>query len=117
PSGLLSARRQAVTLIDLSTLSLAVKAQQAQALRQAGCMMLDGAVSGIPPMVRNRQSVIFIGADPTELEACRVLLDQVSEKVVHVGAFGAATKMKLVANLLVAIHIAAAAEALAFGAS
>jgi 3-hydroxyisobutyrate dehydrogenase-like beta-hydroxyacid dehydrogenase len=116
PRGLLSARRPGLVLIELSTLSLSVKRQQAEALKAAGSTMLDGAISGIPQMVRDRQGVIFIGAEPEEFDRCRPMLDQVSDKVMHIGAFGDATKMKLVANLLVSVHILAAAEALAFGA-
>src|SRR5205809_847902 len=58
---------------------------------------------------------IIVYASGTEgaIERCRRVLDLVSREVINVGPFGTGSRLKYVANHLVAIHIAAAGEALA----
>ncbi|MBI3433958.1 MAG: NAD(P)-dependent oxidoreductase [Proteobacteria bacterium] len=102
-------------LVELTTADTELKRAQARALEARGGRMLDGAVSGIPRMVRERQGVVFVSGDEEAFAAVRAVLDAVSAKVFFMGPFGNALKAKLCANLLVTLHIAAAAEALALG--
>jgi 3-hydroxyisobutyrate dehydrogenase len=64
-------------------------------------------------MVAERKSSVFIAGDA---EACRAAADVVksfTNVCTYFGAFGSSIKVKLIANLLVTLHIAAAAEAMA----
>jgi 3-hydroxyisobutyrate dehydrogenase-like beta-hydroxyacid dehydrogenase len=115
PEGLTSGPCEDRILVELSTLDAAKKAQQARALEAKGGRMLDCAVSGIPRMVQQKQGVIFISGDEADFNQAKSVLDAVSTKIFFMGAFGNALKTKLCANMLVALHIAASAEALAFG--
>ena len=102
-------------LVELSTLSPDMKARQADALAGRGGAMLDGAISGLPPMVAARRAIFLLSGDVDTFEAVRPVLEALTEKLFYMGAFGAAMKAKLCANLLVASNIAATAETLAFG--
>jgi len=114
PDGIASGACDGRILVELSTLDIEVKARQAAALEARGGRMLDGAISGVPRMVRDRQGVIYVSGEQQNYEAVKALIDAVSTKVFFFGAFGNATKAKLTTNMLVGLHILATAEALAF---
>ena len=103
-------------VVELSTLSLKVKARQAEALAAEGGLMLDGAISGMPAMVAAKTATYFASGDEAAFEAARPVLDAVTDKHFFMGAFGAASKTKLCANMLVAINITSIAETLSFAA-
>ncbi|MEM7068867.1 MAG: NAD(P)-dependent oxidoreductase [Pseudomonadota bacterium] len=102
-------------LVELSTLSDETNSSQASALAEQGGVMLDGAISGLPPMLVARKATFLIGGDEGAYQTVKPILDLMTENLHFMGAFGSAMHTKLCANLLVASHIAAAAEALAFG--
>jgi L-threonate 2-dehydrogenase len=115
PQGLASADCTGLVLVDLSTLDLTTKSEQRRALEAKGGQMLDGAISGVPQMVRARQGVIYVSGDEAVFDNLRGVLSAIAEKIFFFGEFGNATKTKLTANILVALNIMATAEALAFG--
>lgn len=102
-------------VMEASTLSLADKQAFADILSAAGHIPLDCPISGTGAQAATKDIVIYASGDKaaiaglTEAAACfaRALHD--------VGPFGNGTKMKLVANLLVAIHNVASAEAMVLG--
>lgn len=102
-------------VVELSTLDSAVKLAQAKVLATKGGVMLDCAVSGIPRMVSERNGVVYVGGDEAVYNKVKGHLDAISSKVFFMGDFGCAMKVKLCANMLVALNIAATAETLAFG--
>jgi len=114
--GLTAADCTGKILVELSTLSESAKQQSATAFRAKGGVMLDGAISGLPPMVRAKTAVYFLSGDETAYERARPVLEDLTTKLFFMGAFGAASKTKLCANMLVAANLAAIAETLAFGA-
>lgn len=103
-------------VVELSTLSESAKREAADQLAAKGGIMLDGAVSGLPPMVRAKSAVYFLSGDETAFNTVRPVLDALSKNLSYMGPFGAATQTKLCANLLVAANLAAIAETLSFGA-
>jgi 3-hydroxyisobutyrate dehydrogenase-like beta-hydroxyacid dehydrogenase len=76
---------------------------------------IDGEVSGTPGMVAARKAVIYLGGDAAACEKIDPVVKGFADMCLYFGPFGAASKVKLVNNLLVAIHIAATAEAMALG--
>ncbi|MGE4165551.1 MAG: NAD(P)-dependent oxidoreductase [Xanthobacteraceae bacterium] len=112
--GLASSACEGRLLIELSTLDTAGKARQADALRSRGAAMLDCSISGIPRMVQDRMGVVYVSGDEALYAKSKDLFDAISSKVFFVGPFGAALQIKLCANMLVALNIAATAETLAF---
>ena len=118
PNGIASGDCTGRIVVELSTLSADVKAEEAEALAIAmhGGIMLDGAISGLPPMVAARSAVFLLSGDEAAYAKAKPVLDFLTENLFYMGGFGGATKTKLCANMLVAANIAATAETLAFGA-
>lgn len=102
-----------LTIIEASTLSVADKLGARQHARSFGADLLDCPISGTGQQTRAGDSVAYLsGGDDTAREAARGALDGVCRAVLDMGSFGNGTRMKLIANHLVAVHNAAAAEAL-----
>lgn len=108
--------RPGQVLIDLSSYPLEIKLEQAQRLRARGVEMLDCEVSGLPAQVETRRAVLFKAGDRRTVEDVADVFDGLAERHFYLGAFGAATNMKLIANSMVCVHNLMAAEALNLGA-
>src|SRR5260370_19688745 len=76
---------------------------------------MDGEVSGTPGMVSAKKGVIYLAGDAAACEKLEAVVAGFADSCLYFGEFGAASRVKLVNNLLVAIHIAATAEAMALG--
>jgi 3-hydroxyisobutyrate dehydrogenase-like beta-hydroxyacid dehydrogenase len=115
PSGLLKSARAGQIIVELGSHPVRDKERHVAPFAAKGAAFLDGEVSGTPGMVTARKAVIYLAGDK---EAC-VKVERVAagfaDSCLYFGPFGAASRVKLVNNLLVAIHIAAAAEAMALG--
>ena len=74
--------------------------------------MLDCPLSGTGAQAVTKDLVVFASGDQAAAQKCQTVFDHMSRETQYVGAFGNGMKMKLVANLLVAIHNVAAAEAI-----
>jgi 3-hydroxyisobutyrate dehydrogenase-like beta-hydroxyacid dehydrogenase len=110
--GLAASGRAGQTIVQMSTISPALTERLARDVIARGLQFLDCPVSGTSGMVARGDGIIFVGGARALYERWRPLLESVLPRAVHVGAAGQAMVLKLVANLLVALHSAAAAEAL-----
>ena len=110
--GVVSAARAGTTVVQMSTISPALTERLARELAARGLEFLDCPVSGTSGMVERGQGVIFVGGERAGFDRWRPVLDAVLPTPVYIGRAGQAMMLKLVANLLVALHSAAAAEAL-----
>jgi 3-hydroxyisobutyrate dehydrogenase-like beta-hydroxyacid dehydrogenase len=102
-------------IAELSTFSLDDKAEAEAALRAAGHTMLDCPLSGTGAQARTKDLVVYASGDSTAIEAMMPVFADFSRQSHDLGAFGNGMKMKFVANLLVAIHNVASAEAMVLG--
>ncbi|MEC7760604.1 MAG: NAD(P)-dependent oxidoreductase [Pseudomonadota bacterium] len=116
PDGIASGSLSGKIFAELSTLSPDVKETQRQVVEAQGGTMLDGAISGLPPMVVARTAVYMLSGEEAAYETLRPVFDALTQKHFFMGHFGAAMKTKLCANMLVAANIASTAETLAYGA-
>jgi 3-hydroxyisobutyrate dehydrogenase-like beta-hydroxyacid dehydrogenase len=66
-------------------------------------------------MVSARKAVVYLAGDAEAARKAEPVVRGISDIVHYFGAFGNASKVKLINNLLVAVHIAATAEAMALG--
>ena len=114
--GLLESAPASTTLIQMSTISPVLTRRLADAAAAKGRKFLDAPMSGTSAMVARGDCVIFVGGDPSHLEACRPAFTAIARRTVHVGAAGIASLAKLATNLLVGLNTAALAEALVLGA-
>jgi 3-hydroxyisobutyrate dehydrogenase-like beta-hydroxyacid dehydrogenase len=116
PRGLIHAARPGQIVVELGSHPVPDKTRQIALLAQKGATFIDGEVSGTPGMVAARKAVIYLAGDA---EACKtaeqVVVAGFADTCLYFGEFGAASRVKLVNNLLVAVHIAATAEAVALG--
>jgi 3-hydroxyisobutyrate dehydrogenase-like beta-hydroxyacid dehydrogenase len=112
PGGFAASARRGQTAVQMSTISPALTEKLARECAGRGLGFLDTPVSGTSGMVERGDGIIFVGGDRALYERWRPLLESVLPRAVFIGSAGQAMVLKLVANLLVALNSAAAAEAL-----
>ena len=112
-TALVTAAKAGQIVVETSTLSLAAKQAAYEALTAVGCTLLDCPLSGTGSQARNKDLVVFASGDQSAYDRVRPLLAVFSRAQVYLGRFGSASTMKFLANHLVAIHNAAAAEMMA----
>ena len=115
PQGLIHSARAGQIIVELGSHPVPDKQKHVATLAKKGAAYLDGEVSGTPGMVAARKAVIYLGGDAEAAKKVEPIIKGFSDMCLYFGPFGAATKVKLVNNLLVAINIAATAEAMALG--
>jgi len=96
------------TVVEASTLSLDDKLEVERILREAGHTALDCPMSGTGAQAAVKDLVVYASGDPTAIERLRPAFDAFTRKVWDLGDYGNGSKMKFIANHLVAIHNAAA---------
>ena len=111
--GLVARGRPGQTIVQMSTISPTLTRRLAREVAAGGLSFLDCPISGTSGMVAQGHGVVFVGGERAAFERWRDMLGAVLPKPVYVGEAGQAMVLKLIANLLVALHSAAAAEALA----
>jgi 3-hydroxyisobutyrate dehydrogenase-like beta-hydroxyacid dehydrogenase len=103
------------TIAELSTFAIADKEAAADVLRQAGHVLLDCPLSGTGAQAKVKDLVIYASGDSQAIKALDAVFADFGRATHDLGAFGNGMKMKFVANLLVAIHNVASAEAMVLG--
>jgi len=102
-------------IVEMSTFTIADKEKAEAALRKAGHTMLDVPVSGTGAQAASRDLVFYASGDAGAIKRLRPMFETFGRHVYDVGRFGNGSKMKYVANLLVAINNVASAEAMVLG--
>jgi putative dehydrogenase len=109
---LAGSRQPPQIVIETSTLPIVVKQEARGRLAARGTMLLDCPLSGTGAQARVKDLVVYASGDRRAYRRAVPILNAFARAHHYVGAFGAGSKMKFVANLLVAVHNVAAAEAL-----
>src|SRR5262249_13113372 len=102
-------------IVEMSTFRIEDKLEAERALRKAGHIMLDCPVSGTGSQAKVKDLVIYASGDSQAIPKLAPLFAGLSRPVHHLGRFGNGSRMKFVANLLVAINNVASAEAMVLG--
>jgi len=110
--GLLRAGNADLLVADCGTFDIADKLHCAASLQAAGMRMLDCTISGTGAQARTADLVIYTSGDPTDHLRIAPVFAACARANHHTGVFGNASKVKFIANLLVAVHTVAAAEAM-----
>jgi len=113
PAGTLTTLKPGTIHIEMSTIDVGYKARIRDAVQDKGGDLLDCPIIGSPGMVAPRLATTFASGDHTSIAEVSAVLDAVAGPWVYTGEFGTGAKMKYVANLLLAVHTVAAAEAIA----
>lgn len=112
PDGVASGASGQIPVIDTSTLPIDLKEKAFAALLDSGAVLLDCPVSGTGDQARTGDLVVLASGDEEVVNQCAPVFESFARAWHYVGDFGCGSKMKFVANLLVAIHNVAAAEGL-----
>jgi len=115
PNGLVESARRGQIVVELGSHPVPDKERHVAVLAAKGASFLDGEVSGTPGMVSARKAVIYLAGDKEACAKAARFVGGFADSCLYFGPFGAASRVKLVNNLLVAINIAATAEAMALG--
>jgi 3-hydroxyisobutyrate dehydrogenase-like beta-hydroxyacid dehydrogenase len=102
-------------VVEASTFTLADKERAEAVLRKAGHVMLDSPVSGTGAQAQTKDLVIYASGDTKSIAKVKPVYADFSRKAYDLGAFGNGSRMKYVANHLVAINNVATAEAMVLG--
>src|SRR5215468_10080415 len=102
-------------IIEASTFTIADKERAESSLKKAGHITLDCPVSGTGAQAAAKDLVIYASGDSKSIAKLKPLFLAFSKSVHDLGAFGNGSRMKYVANLLVAIHNVSSAEAMVLG--
>lgn len=112
---IVNARLSRRIVVEASTFTLADKERAERALRKAGHIMLDSPVSGTGAQAQTKDLVIYASGDSKSIAKLKPVYADFSRKAYDLGVFGNGSKMKYVANHLVAINNVASAEAMVLG--
>jgi 3-hydroxyisobutyrate dehydrogenase len=113
--GLVHSARPGQIIVELGSHLVPDKERQIAPLAAKGAVFLDGEVGGTPGMVTARKAVVYLAGDEQAARKAEQVARGFSDICHYFGPFGAASKVKLINNLLVTVHTAAAAEAMALG--
>ncbi|NOU06302.1 MAG: NAD(P)-dependent oxidoreductase [Hyphomicrobiaceae bacterium] len=103
------------TIVETSTLALVDKMAIHSCLSDAGHTVLDCPLSGTGAQAVTKDLVIFASGDASAIQRLEPVFLGFGRQVKFLGAYGNGSKMKFVANLLVAIHNVATGEAMVLG--
>jgi 3-hydroxyisobutyrate dehydrogenase/glyoxylate/succinic semialdehyde reductase len=99
-------------VVELSTLSLADKLRFEASLTKAGHVALDCPLSGTGAQAKNRDLVVYASGNSEAIARCASLFSDFAKQSADLGRFGNGSRMKFIANHLVAINNVATAEAM-----
>jgi putative dehydrogenase len=103
------------TIVEMSTFAITDKEKAQAVLAKAGHIMLDTPVSGTGAQAKTGDLVFYASGDSKAIRRLKPMFEAFGRHVYDVGGFGNGSKMKYVANLLVAINNVASAEAMVLG--
>jgi 3-hydroxyisobutyrate dehydrogenase-like beta-hydroxyacid dehydrogenase len=112
--GLFADLSEGQVFVEHGTFFLGLAQKIAAVASEQGASFLDAPVTGGPDGASRGEIATMVGGDAAALEAVRELLDTYSKVVVRVGDSGTGLGLKMVNQHLVAAHVVAAAEAIAF---
>lgn len=113
PQGLAQVARPGQIVVELGSHLVPDKERQIAPLAAKGAVFIDGEVGGTPGMVTARKAVVYLAGDEEAARKAETVARGFTDVVHYFGPFGAASTVKLVNNLLVAVHMAATGEAMA----
>lgn len=107
--------REGLICLETGTLPLDAKEKARSVLAGAGIELMDVPLSGTGLQAADATLVVLASGSGTAFEKARPVLDAIGRSTHYLGEFGNGSKMKYIANLLVAVHNLATAEAHALG--
>jgi len=104
-----------LVVMETSTLPIDEKELARQTLAKKGIVLLDCPLSGTGAQARAKDLVVYASGERKAFARAEPFMPGFSRAHHYLGAFGNGSKMKFVANLMVAIHNVSAAEGFVLG--
>lgn len=101
-------------VVETSTLPIADKDRAFRLLKKADATMLDCPISGTARRMKEGAWTIFVSGNAAACKAASSIFEVFTRNAPYVGAFGNGSKMKFIANHLVAIYNVSVGESLTF---
>jgi 3-hydroxyisobutyrate dehydrogenase-like beta-hydroxyacid dehydrogenase len=109
-----SKSREPLIVIETSTLTLADKEAAQRTLARVGARVLDCPISGTAVRMKEGAWTIFVSGPKASATRVKPVLSVFTKNAPYVGAYGNGTRMKFIANHMVAIYNCAVAETMTF---
>ena len=109
--GVLEGAAEGLILIDMSSIAPLASQEVEKACAQKKVRMLDAPVSGGEPQAVDGTLAIMVGGEKALFDEVREILLVMGSSAVHCGPIGAGNTTKLANQVIVALNIAAVAEA------
>jgi 3-hydroxyisobutyrate dehydrogenase-like beta-hydroxyacid dehydrogenase len=107
--------RKGLLVIETSTLDVKDKEAARDVMAAKGVVLLDCPLSGTGAQAARKDLTVYASGPAADIRRLAPVFEGFSKAHFDLGAFGNGMKMKLMANLLVAIHNVSTAEALLLG--
>jgi 3-hydroxyisobutyrate dehydrogenase len=112
PDGALAGAGPGTIVVESSTVPPDWVRELAGKAAAQGCAFLDAPVGGSKAAAASGALAFFIGGDAAAIARARPALEAVARQVNHLGPTSAGATWKLIHNMMLAVHIATAAEAI-----
>jgi 3-hydroxyisobutyrate dehydrogenase-like beta-hydroxyacid dehydrogenase len=109
---ILERAKPGTVIVDTSSIAPDASRRNAARARDRGVAMLDAPVTGNPKVAEAGRLGVMIGGEEEIVRQVRPILETMAAVIVHAGASGAGSTLKLVNNLILGVAIQAVAEAL-----
>jgi putative dehydrogenase len=103
-----------LVLIETSTLPISDKERALRQLKKGGVTLLDCPISGTARRMKEGSWTIFVSGNAAACKSVRDIFAVFTRNAPYVGAFGNGSKMKFIANHMVAIYNVAVGETMTF---
>lgn len=113
--GILGGFSAGKVLVEMTSGTALVMQDVEAAIMEVGGFLLDAPVSGGPPAAAQGTLTIMVGGDGALLERFRPLLQAMGTRILHVGKVGQGKVVKIVNQMMAAIHLLTIGEAFALG--
>ncbi|MFL2554184.1 MAG: NAD(P)-dependent oxidoreductase [Candidatus Rariloculaceae bacterium] len=113
--GVLAHDQPGQILIECSTLTVDQKLAAHEKLKSGGKIFLDAPISATPPMLAKMMASIYVSGEEAAYSTCVPVLEGFTATNFYCGEVGNGSRMKLLANYLVHVHVTAAAECMVMG--
>lgn len=115
PNGVKSAVKPGQIVVEFGSHAVPFKKTFVASLAEKGGIFLDGEVGGTPGMVEAKKGVIFLSGDKAACDSLMPITRTFADITLFLGPFGSSTTVKVINNILVGMHIAGTAQAMAIG--
>jgi 3-hydroxyisobutyrate dehydrogenase-like beta-hydroxyacid dehydrogenase len=99
PEGVVAGLSPGKIFVDMSTVSPRLSRALAGRVAATGAQMLEAPVSGSVPAAEAGTLFMYVGGSAEVLEKARPILEQLSQKIIHIGENGQAVATKIAINM------------------